>query len=1081
MEEDRSDQLDKRRDKTDLEGESSKGQVETGKDERQRLPGWHRGERGLFRMDSRRTQDRYLNTVTRRRGLLLEQHIFHKEKDREVPSNPRLPCTQFRTERYSFQNGRPSHCGETDPKGRFRNLTRSISGLFPDPSSQGLHPIPSLQVRREILRVQRHALRIQRRTENFHESYEKSFARNPKKMEGQVHFLLGRCPIAGSRSSQAEDSNSRNCRVVSTIGLNHQQGEERVLPQEELQLSRMDVEYEPDGCLNGTTETQGTEERVYQMDEEGEEEQLCKDERLRFIHRSAQRRTVRVQRRLFIHEQNVPFTEQAGQERWLGRSVFLEQQHKKTIGLLDSKAQGELHQRTGGLLEARRHINDRCFPLGLRSNLGSWRREISLSQTVQQHHKAPNIQFQGAPCSFIGSQQFFITNHSQPCVQDPSPFRQHQCSVQHQQVGCGTQPPAVIEKDQGHMSVDEIDDDSNPHSRGEKHNCRRIVQVGGRRRLYDKESTSEGSGEGSRSDSRDRRFRKRRKQEEGDMVWSRKSVRSRWSHGRLDKEHNAHSPSNSVDSSESQESKSRESESNHPSSGMEESDMEQLTGRDDVSILRLEELESGFNPGSRPEENGCSTASRGIHGSNNQLVREVGEEWWWKSLRICGVPDRIISVTKESIAKSTWNQYTFGFAHFSREWEELKLGPFPKYFDEWSMDCANCLLSMRDKGGKYSCLCATRSAISLFSKTVYGKDLSKVSLISTIFRSFSFSQTHRKPYTKMWSPDIVLSYYENYGLNEYLSFFDLTVKCILLVMLFTSCRFHELEQISMANSIFENDAIYLSTRLKTSRSREYITVPCLEEVHKRICPARAIHTLWERVKATYENRDTFLLNTTHHTPLTAKGIRTLAKIGLRKAGVPDEYRPYTIKHASISKLASSGIPEVCIAKHARLSTTAHTPSRSYYKANLANRMARALLASEEDSSQQDESAVVEKSRISKQIEGIPFCATQQTTTIMFGLPPLQPLNHADSTAEPFSTQAPSPDLPSQQTFAATQPNQAIILPTSVEEPEDNNTAKRNGPDITRGEPETDRTDIRTEICKCKDLPNYEHSLNKEVL
>ncbi|KAH7819973.1 putative Transposon Ty3-G Gag-Pol polyprotein [Monocercomonoides exilis] len=655
-----------------------------------------------------------------------------------------------------------------------------------------------------------------------------------------------------------------------------------------------------------------------------------------------------------------------GQERWLGRSGVLEQQHKKTIGLLDSKAQGELQQRTGGFLETRRHINDRCFPLGLRSNLGSWRREISFSQTVQQQHKNPNIQFQGAPCSFIGSQQLFITNHSQPCV------------------WCGTQPPAFIEKDQGYMSVDEIDDDSNPHSRGEKHNRRRIVQVRGRRRLYDKESMSEGSGDGSRSDSRERRFRKRRKQEEGDMVWSRKSVRSRWSHRRLDKEHNAHSPSDSVDSSESQESKSRESESNHSSSIMEESDMEQLTGRDDVSILRLEEFESGFNPGSRPEENGCSTASRGIHGSNNQLVREVGEEWWWRSLRICGVPDRIISVTKESIAKSTWTTYTFGFAHFSREWEELKLGPFPKYFDEWSMDCANCLLSMRDKGGKYSCL---------------------------------------KSYTKMWSPDIVLSYYENYGLNEYLSFFNLTVKCILLVMLFTSCRFHELEQISMANSIFENDAIYLSTRLKTSRSREYITVPCLEDVHKRICPARAIHTLWERVKATYENRDKFLLNTTHHTLLTAKGIRTLARLGLRKAGVPEEYRPYTIMHASISKLASSGIPEVCIAKHARLSTTAHTPSRSYYKANLANRMACVLLAPEEDSSQQDENTVVKKSRITKQIEGIPFCATQQTTTI----------------SEPFTTQAPSPNLPSLQSFPATQPNQTIILPMSVEEPEDNNT------------------------------------------
>ncbi|KAH7829100.1 uncharacterized protein MONOS_9483 [Monocercomonoides exilis] len=325
-------------------------------------------------------------------------------------------------------------------------------------------------------------------------------------------------------------------------------------------------------CLSGTAETQGTEERVYKMDEESEEEQLCKDERLRFIHRSAQHCIVRVKKLLFIHEQNVPFIEQGGQERWLGRSGFLEQQHKKTIGLLNSKAQGEFHQRTGGLLEARRHINDRCFPLGLRSNLGN-----------------------------------------------PSPVRQHQCSIQHQQVGCGNQPPAVIEKDQGHMSVDEIDDDSNPHSRGEKHNRRRIVQVGGRRRLYDKESMSEGSGEGSRSDSRDRRLRKRRKQEEGDIVWSRKSVRSRWSHRRLYNKHNAHSSPDSVDSSESQENKSRESECDYSISGMEELEMQQLTGRDDTSISHLELLENGFHPWSKFDESQFITASQWIHGSDTFL------------------------------------------------------------------------------------------------------------------------------------------------------------------------------------------------------------------------------------------------------------------------------------------------------------------------------------------------------------------------------------------------------------------------------------------------------------------------------
>ncbi|KAH7823354.1 uncharacterized protein MONOS_8442 [Monocercomonoides exilis] len=107
-------------------------------------------------------------------------------------------------------------------------------------------------------------------------------------MEGEVHFLLGRCPIAGSRSSQAEVCNTRYCRVVSTVGLNHQQGEERVVPQEELQLSQMDEEYEQIDSLNGTTETHETDSGMFQMDEDSEEEHFCKDMRLRFFHRTAQ-------------------------------------------------------------------------------------------------------------------------------------------------------------------------------------------------------------------------------------------------------------------------------------------------------------------------------------------------------------------------------------------------------------------------------------------------------------------------------------------------------------------------------------------------------------------------------------------------------------------------------------------------------------------------------------------------------------------------------------------------------------------------------------------------------------------------
>ncbi|KAH7816637.1 uncharacterized protein MONOS_2924 [Monocercomonoides exilis] len=75
----------------------------------------------------------------------------------------------------------------------------------------------------------------------------------------------------------------------------------------------------------------------------------------------------------------------------------------------------------------------------------------------------------------------------------------------------------------------------------------------------------------------------------------------------------------------------------------------------------------------------------------------------------------------------------------------------------------------------------------------------------------------------------------------------------------------------------------------------------------------------------YENRDTFLLNTVQHTPLKTEGIRKLARLGMTQIGIP-------------------GVPEAMVARHARMSPTSHAPTRSYFKANLASRMADTLLS-----------------------------------------------------------------------------------------------------------------------------------------
>ncbi|KAH7825217.1 uncharacterized protein MONOS_1971 [Monocercomonoides exilis] len=65
---------------------------------------------------------------------------------------------------------------------------------------------------------------------------------------------------------------------------------------------------------------------------------------------------------------------------------------------------------------------------------------------------------------------------------------------------------------------------------------------------------------------------------------------------------------------------------------------------------------------------------------------------------------------------------------------------------------------------------------------------------------------------------------------------------------------------------------------------------------------------------------------------------------MSQVGIPQEFKPYTIKHAAISALTLKGIPEVLIARHARLSPTAHIPTKSDFRTNLGSSMAHALIA-----------------------------------------------------------------------------------------------------------------------------------------
>ncbi|KAH7820999.1 uncharacterized protein MONOS_13119 [Monocercomonoides exilis] len=233
------------------------------------------------------------------------------------------------------------------------------------------------------------------------------------------------------------------------------------------------------------------------------------------------------------------------------------------------------------------------------------------------------------------------------------------------------------------------------------------------------------------------------------------------------------------------------------------------------------------------------------------------------------------------------------------------------------------------------------AAVSFYSVLAFNTALGDIAIIRILFRAFRRNDTSRKKMApEIWNPNILLKYFTEFGPNNKLSFKILTMKVITLTMLFSACRFTELERVNMENSRFEEEGVYFDTVLKTSHTRSEIAVPFLPDL-PLICPASAIRDLYFPVKQK-QNSNKLLLNTITYELLTASGIRKLAKEAMKLAGVPQRFRPYSLKAATLSTLTMAGISPSQIAKFARLSPKTNTLVKLYFRTNLASSMVQVI-------------------------------------------------------------------------------------------------------------------------------------------
>ncbi|KAH7822364.1 uncharacterized protein MONOS_14231 [Monocercomonoides exilis] len=248
---------------------------------------------------------------------------------------------------------------------------------------------------------------------------------------------------------------------------------------------------------------------------------------------------------------------------------------------------------------------------------------------------------------------------------------------------------------------------------------------------------------------------------------------------------------------------------------------------------------------------------------------------------------------------------------------------------------------MKNRGFKVSVIQVVRAAVSFYSVLAFKTALGDIAIIRILFRAFRRNDTSRKKMApEIWYPNVLLKYFTEFGRNNMLSFKTLTMKAINLTMLFSACRITELERVNIKDSLFEEEDLYLDTVLKTSHTRSEIAVFFLSEL-PLTCPASAIKDLYFLVKQK-QNSNKLLLNTTTFEPLTASGIRKLAKETMKLAGVPQRFMLYSLKAATLSTLTMAGIPPSQIAKFARLSSKINTLVKHYFRINLPSSMVRVI-------------------------------------------------------------------------------------------------------------------------------------------
>lgn len=200
-----------------------------------------------------------------------------------------------------------------------------------------------------------------------------------------------------------------------------------------------------------------------------------------------------------------------------------------------------------------------------------------------------------------------------------------------------------------------------------------------------------------------------------------------------------------------------------------------------------------------------------------------------------------------------------------------------------------------------------RSAISLINS----EDTSKSLLLLRFFKGVFKLRPSTPRYNSTWDVNIVLNTLENWGLTVNLNLQKLTLKLVMLLALGTAFRLQSLALISLNHIRILKDGveIRITDHIKTSRPgvpQPYAFFNHFE--NEQLCIAKTLIIYIQKTKKIRGNKSKLFIS--FKPPHVEVGTQTLSrwlKVVMKEAGISEEFKGQSTRHASTSKAFTKGM------------------------------------------------------------------------------------------------------------------------------------------------------------------------------